>query len=221
MKFYQTSILTILSAATIATARAEELVAKVIHNYDQANLGFAFFGKPAVGSEADAYGFTTGVSSEIAKNLLVSLRGSSAWGSDDNLGLSGRVWGVSPSVGLILRFAENHVNIIPHIDYSYSEVSMSNKYDGTAHAIAGGATLSLAKNDRFAFLVDYTFGAPIGEDVNTLDYTGAHNISVGPTIRLTDKVGMYIRGNMKWLADDEIKVSKNPYGIMIGIEYHW
>ena len=221
MKFYQTSILTIVSAATIATARAEELVSKVIHNYDQANLGFVFSGKPVVGSEADAYGFTTGVSSEIAKNLLVSLRGSSAWGSDDNLGLSGHVWGVSPSVGLILRFAENHVNIIPHIDYGYSEVSMSNKYDGTAHSIAGGATLSLAKNDRFAFLVDYTFGSPIGEDVNTLNFYGAHNISVGPTIRLTEKVGMYIRGNMKWLADDEIKVSKNPYGIMIGIEYHW
>jgi len=208
-------------AVTIASAHAEELVGKVIHNYDQANLGFAFSGKPIIGSEADAYGFTTGVSSEIAKNLLVSLRGSSAWGSDDNLGLSGNVWGINPSVGLILRFAENHVNIIPHVDYGYSEVRISNKYDGASHAISGGATLSLAKNDRFAFLVDYTFGSPIGEDVNTLDYTGAHNISVGPTIRLTEKVGMYIRGNMKWLADDGIQVKTNPYGIMVGVEYHW
>ncbi len=79
----------------------------------------------------------------------------------------------------------------------------------------------MAKNDRFAFLVDYTFGSPIGEDVNALDYAGAHNISVGPTIRLTEKVGMYIRGNMKWLPDDEIQVKTNPYGIMVGVEYHW
>jgi len=221
MKTRYIAALSIVYAATIATVRAEELVSKVIHNYDQANLGFAFLGKPVIGSEANAYGFTTGVSSEIAKNLLVSLRGSSAWGSDDNVGISGSVWSVSPSIGLILRFAENHVNIIPHVDYGYSEVTLSNQYDGTAHAIAGGATLSLAKNDRFALLVDYTFGSPIGEDVNTFDYTGTHNVSVGPTIRLTENFGMFIRGNIKWLADDEIQVKRNPYGIMVGIEYHW
>lgn len=221
MKYHNISLSALVSAAAIATAQAEELTSNVIHNYDQANIGFSFLGKPAIGSDADAYGFTTGVSSEIAKNLLVSLRGGYGWGSDDNLGISGSVWSVSPSVGLILRFADNHVNVIPHVDYSYSEVTILKKYDGASHAIAGGATLSLAKNDRFAFLVDYTFGSSIGEDVNTLDYTGAHNISVGPTIRLTEKVGMYIRGNMKWLADDEIQVETNPYGIMVGVEYHW
>ena len=127
---------------------------------------------------------------------------------------------MSPSVGLVLRFAENHVNLIPHVDYSYSEFSLS-KYDGTAHAIAGGATLSLAKNDRFAFLIDYTFGDAIAEDIKSLDATGAHNITVGPTVRITEKVGIYVRGTMKWLANDDIEVSTNPYGILVGVEYHW
>jgi hypothetical protein len=221
MKTSRLSIFVTASAALITSATAEQLESKVIHNYDQANIGFAFLGNPVIGSDADAYGFTSGVSSEVAKNLLVSLRGSSAWGSDDKLGLSGNIWGVSPSVGLILRFAENHVNLIPHVDYSYSEASISNKYDGTSHGIAGGVTLSLAKNDRFAFLVDYSFGSPIAENVNSLDYLGAHSITVGPTVRLTEKVGMFIRGNMKWLADDEIKVQTNPYAIMVGVEYHW
>jgi hypothetical protein len=221
MKVQYISVLTIACAATIASAHAEELVSQVIHNYDQAHIGFNFLGKPVIGSNEDAYGFTTGVSSEVAKNLLVSLKGTSAWGKDETLGLgSGNLWGVSPSVGLILRFAENHVNLIPHVDYSYSEVSFS-KYDGAAHNIAGGATLSLAKNDHFALLIDYTFGDNIAEDINSLDATGAHNITVGPTIRLTEKVGFYIRGAMKWLANDEIEVSTNPYAIMVGVEYHW
>jgi hypothetical protein len=218
MKNRIASILSI-GFTTFAAANAEEIVSGVIHNYDQANLGFSFIANPVSGSNANGYGFTTGASSEIAKNLLVSLKGESLWGKDDNLG-SGNMWSTTPSVGLILRFAENHVNLIPHVDYSYMEMSLAS-YDGSVHGIAGGATLSLAKNDRFAIALDYTFKDTISQDMRTFYRPAFHSITLGPTIRLTDKIGVYIKGNLELLAEQDLVAEKDPYRIMIGFEYHW
>ncbi len=209
----------ILSAAVIATAQAEELTSNVIHNYDQANLGFSFAGNPIDGSNANGYGVIAGVSSEIAKNLLVSLKGESLWGKDENLG-SGNMWSTTPSVGLILRFAENHVNLIPHVDYSYMEMALAS-YDGSVHGISGGATISLAKNDRFAIAFDYTFKDSISQDMQTFYRPAFHSLTFGPTIRLTERIGWYIKGNLEIVADSAFSPEKDPYRIMTGLEYHW
>ncbi len=213
-------IFTLVSASLISTTHAEELVSNVIHNYDQANVGFVFAGKPIVGSDADAFGFTSGVSSEISKDLLVSFNGGSMWGKDDTISVNGNLWSISPSVGWIFRLAGNQVNLIPHINYSYSEMSLA-KYDGSSHGIAGGATFSLAKTDRAAFLFDYTYGDSISDDYTSFYSTGAHTLTVGPTVRVGEKTGVYLRGYLKWPAEDRVVVENKPFGIIVGLEYHW
>jgi hypothetical protein len=202
------SFLTTLLFASALSLQAEEIDSNVIHDYTSVGLGYGYLHDVAPG--VNAHGVVAGVSCET-HNFVLEIEGDYFVGDDDlGIGLETDAWSVSGTVGYVIRLAENHVNVIPHVGVSYNEASASVgpfSADADATVISPGVTISYAFNNCVSIAAGYSYSYDVDSE------TDDHSFHVGPTVRVCENVGVSVTGFFD--TDDGFA------GVLAGITYHF
>jgi len=169
---------------------ADPIDSRVIHNYDQFGVGYAY----SDGDDVDGHGVIGSVSMDL-NNFLIGAGGNYTWfsepdGFDD---VDAQAWSAGGFAGYILRLMENHINIIPRVGVSYNELTID--FDGPIVSgsvtedfvgIEPGITLSYAINNHISLNGGYTYIQDLDDDIDV----EAHTFSVGTRIALAEHLGL-------------------------------
>ena len=166
---------------------AAEIDSKVIHNYKYLSAGYGYLHDIA-DSDINAHG-AVGEFSFEDHNFLIGFSGGYFWA--ENTGSTDvNLWNANASLGYVFRVMENHINIIPRIEGSYSGIDIDDPTFGTADdqtwSILPGASLSFALCNWFAVHGGYTYAY----NFDTEDED--HLLNAGAKFAIVDQIGLSV-----------------------------
>jgi hypothetical protein len=171
MKRLLVIVLAVCSHALIA---AEGINSKVIHDYTEIGVAYAYFDDIAGDT---AHGVLAHSSVDL-ENFIFDVNGSYVWANNDI-----DLWGVGGGIGYAFRLMRNHINIIPRFGMRYDKVEFDAGDDSTT-SIAPGVTLSFAINNWVSVNGNYTYVRGIDDEGD------AHTYGPGARIAITDRIGI-------------------------------
>jgi len=196
----------ILSVACGLTAG--EIDSRTIHNYDYFSIGYGYL-HDINDSGVDGHG-AVGEFSFEQNNFLIAVLGGYFW-ADDTGSADVNLWSVSPAIGYVLRLAENHVNIIPRVAFSYSGIDIDDSVFGNetdeSWFFLPGVFLSYAINNRFSINGGYTYSYNFDNSEND------HLFSAGAVVAIVDRIDLAVTASFS----NDFGFS----GIMSALEFHY
>jgi hypothetical protein len=170
-------IITVALLCAHGLRAAEGINSKVIHDYTEIGVAYAFLDDVA-GDNAHGVLAHTSVDME---NFIFDVNGNYFRG-DDDLDL----WGFGGGVGYAIRLMRNHINIIPRVGVAYNRVDFGDSSEDSTTSIAPGVTLSYAINRRVSINANYTYVRGIDDEGD------AHTYGAGARIAVTERIGVDI-----------------------------
>src|SRR5215204_6790929 len=152
---------------------AEGINSKVIHDYTEIGVAYAYFDD--VGGDA-AHGVLAHTSVDL-ENFIFDVNGNYVWADDAD------IWGFGGGIGYAIRLLRNHINIIPRFGIGYNQVDFGTREDSTT-SISPGVTLSYAFNNRVSVNANYTYVRGIDDEGD------AHTYGAGARVAVTEKIGV-------------------------------
>lgn len=187
---------------------AGEINSRAIHNYNYFSVGYGYL-HDILDSDVNAHG-AVGEFSFEKHNILFGVVGGYFW-AEDTGSADVELWSVSPAVGYVLRLAENHINIIPRIAFSYSGIQIDDSVFGDdsdeTWFFLPGAFLSYAINNRLAINGGYAYS------YNFDSTDKEHLFSAGAAVAIFDQVSLVGSANFS----DESGFT----GITAALEFHY
>jgi hypothetical protein len=179
-------IILVVMMAELTVLGAEPIHSNVIHNYSYVGVRYDYF-PDRWGEGADGHGARVEGSYEF-RNFVLTVEGAYDWLADDlDIGASGSNWQLLGSVGYVMRFQQNRLNLIPRFKAGRSESTLKVPRFGSIsvsdYLLKPSLTISYAVNDRFAFKYGYQY-------LRVLEFGDNHALFLGPTVAVTRKIGL-------------------------------
>lgn len=216
----RTTITGILATGCAAAfAQSDNLDSRVIHHYSQAGIGYAYL-HDIESLDINAHGVLAGASYETGK-FVVGIGGGYFVGDERVVQASpdgsafhrvdAEGWNVTGNAGYVFRFMGNHLNVVPNVGLSYTQLILDGWWGNDTPdttTVTPGLNLSYALNNKLSINGGYSYGF----EIDGME-TELHLIGLGATYAVTERIGVSANG---YFAEEQ-----GFTGLAVGVAWHF